>query len=318
VSLKSRLDWRGREGLLMVTALLLAIVIWFMTNLSKTYSGVLSVPVIAECNLQGYSNLSSNSALVSARCRASGYRLLNESLRKSGRPVRVVFDRGDIRHDSGDRFYVTGNALNNYAQDFFGDKPALEAFVTDTLFFTFPAENHKKVPVNLAGDFSYRPQYMSSGPLRLMPDSVTVYGEQTRLDLVQHVSTAPLFLDDVHESLHGTVKLRRIKGVRMSDEEVSYELPVSRYVEVRSDLPVSVQGVPAGRHLQVFPSKATVILLCTFPVGRDPFESFDLYVDYKDFASSLSGRCVARARQLPRGVLDYRVEPAVFDCLETD
>lgn len=315
---KSRLDLRGREGLLLLTSLLIAIVIWLLTNLSKTYSGVLTIPVVAECNLQGYSNLSSNSALLSARCRTSGYRLLNESSRKSRRPVRITVDRGDLRHGKGDRFFITGNAMNNYAQTVFGAEAPVEALITDTLFFVFPAENHKKVPVHFNGDFSYRSQYMASTSLRLVPDSVTVYGEQTRLDLVEHVSTAPLVLDDVHESQHGTVRLRRIKGVRMSDMEVSYELPVTRYVELRSELPLAVQGVPAGRHLQVFPSKATVILHCSFPVRHDPFSSFQLYIDYQDFASSLSGRCVARAGALPSDVLDYRVEPAIFDCLETD
>ena len=106
--------------------------------------------------------------------------------------------------------------------------------------------------------------------------------------------------------------------MRLSDSEVSYELPVSRYVELRSELPVSVRNAPGGHHLDVFPSRATVILHCTFPVGRNPFEAFELYIDYADFTSSLSGRCVARVNELPSGVLAYRVAPAVFDCLETD
>lgn len=315
---KNRIPLRGREWLLLATSLLLAVLIWFLSNLSRSYSGVLGVPVVAECNIQGHSNVSSNSAILSARCRADGYRLLREGTRRSRRPVHVLFDRADLRFDAGDRFFVTGNVMNNYLQQIFGDKVDVEGIITDTLYFTFSPENNKRVPVRFAGDFSYRTQYMASGPLRVTPDSVTVYGEKARLDLVDHVSTNQVFLDDVHEAQHGILRLRRIKGVRLSDEEVSYELPVSRYVEMRSELPVSVRNIPNGHHLDVFPSRATVILHCTFPVMRNPFESFDLYIDYEDFASSLSGRCVARVQDLPRGVLDYRVEPAVFDCLETD
>ena len=315
---ESRLKLSGRESLLMVTSLLIAVVSWFLSNLSRTYSGVLSVPVVAESNIQGHSRESSNSAVVSARCRTTGYRLLSEGARKSRRPVKVHIERADIRHAGGDRFYVTGNVMNNYLQEVFGDKAVVEAFLSDTLFFNFPAENHKRVPVNLTGDFSYRSQYMASGPLRLVPDTVTVYGEQARLDLVDHVSTAPLMLDDVHETQHGNVRLRRSKGIRLSEDLVSYELPVSRYVELRSEMPVTALDVPSGRHLLVFPSRATVILRCTFPVGRDPFQSLAVNIDYHDFASSLSGRCVARVRNLPAQVLDYRVEPTVFDCLETD
>ena len=315
---KFRLPLRGREWLLFATSLVIALLIWFLSNLSRSYSGVLGVPVVAECNLQGHSNLSSNSAMLSARCRAEGFRLLREGTRRSRRPVRVVFDRADLRHGTGDRFFVTGNVMNNYLRQIFGDKVDVEDIITDTLYFLFSQENHKRVPVNFTGDFTYRSQYMASGPLKITPDSVTVYGEKARLDLVDHVSTAQIFPDDVHEVQHGVLRLRKIKGIRLSDEEISYELPVSRYVELRSELPVAARNVPGGRHLDVFPSRATVILHCTFPVGRDPFESFDLFIDYADFASSLSGRCVPRVRELPRGVLDYRVEPAVFDCIETD
>ena len=315
---KFRLPLRGREWLLFATSLVLAVLIWFLSNLSRSYSGVLGVPVVAECNIQGYSNVSSNAAMLSARCRAEGFRLLRESTRRSRKPVQVNFDRADLRHAAGERFFVTGNVMNNYLRQIFGDKVDVEDIITDTLYFLFSPQYNKRVPVNFAGDFSYRSQYMASGPLRITPDSVTVYGDKARLDLVDHVSTAQVFLDDVHDVQHGVLRLRRIKGVRLSDESVSYELPVSRYVEMRSELPVSVRNVPGGRHLDVFPSRATVILHCTFPVVHDPFESFELYIDYEDFASSLSGRCVARVPELPRGVLDYRVEPTVFDCIETD
>jgi hypothetical protein len=318
VKRKFRLPLRGREWLLFATSLVLALLIWLLSNLSRSYSGVLGVSVVAECNLQGYSNISSNSAMLSARCRAEGFRLLREGTRRSRKPVQVAFDRADLRHAAGERFFVTGNVMNNYLRQIFGDKVDVEDIITDTLYFLFSPENNKRVPVNFAGDFSYRSQYMASGPLKLTPDSVTVYGDKARLDLVDHVSTAQIFPDDVHDVQHGVLRLRRIKGVRLSDETVSYELPVSRYVEMRSELPVTVRNVPSGRHLDVFPSRATVVLHCTFPVGHDPFEAFELYIDYADFASSLSGRCVARVPELPRGVLDYRVEPAVFDCIETD
>ena len=252
---KTRRHLRGREWLLLVTSLVLAVLIWLFSNLSRPYSGVLTVPVAAECNLQGHSNVSANASMLSARCRADGYRvsanasmlsarcraegyrLLREETRRSRHPVRVTIDRADLRHDSGDRFFVTGNVMNGYLRPVFGDKVDVEDIITDTLFFTFPAENNKRVPVNFAGDFSYRSQYMASGPLKLTPDSVTVYGEQARLDLVDHVSTGQVQFDDVHESQHGVLRLRRIKGVRISNEEISYELPVSRYVEMRSELP---------------------------------------------------------------------------------
>ena len=301
--------------MLFLVSLLIALVLWLMNSLGREYTGVVNVPVVASCSIEGHSALSSNSATVSARCRTTGYQLLRSGSRKN---VIVRFDKADLHPGPGDNFYIVGNAKNSYISQFFGDRAQVEAFISDTLSFLFPAENHKKVPVELEHDISYRAQFMSSAPIRIQPDSVMVYGEPGRLDAVQRVKTARLSLDDVHQGEHGMLKLMPVKGVRVSEEEVSYELSVSRYVEVRSTLPVEVWNAPAGKSFQVFPSQAEVVLRCMFPVSRDPFGQFKLYIDYKDFASSLTGRCVPRTLRLPAGVLDYRLEPEIFDCIELD
>ena len=309
---------KAGDRIIFLVSLLVAFAIWFMSELSREYAGTISVPVTAECNLDGHSTLSSNTAVVSARCRTDGYRLLQERSRKERRPVRVRFASGDLHRTGPDSFCITGNAIHTYVDQFFGGGTVVEAFITDSLVFTFPRENHRKVPVEVPLSVGYRSQYMRSAPFRVTPDSVTVYGDAERLENIVRVKTAPVTFGDVHETMHGSLRLDRVKGVRLSVEEVSYELPVSRYVELRSTVPIEVWNAPAGKRLQVFPSSAEVVLRAAFPLARDPFESFRLYVDYQDFNASLGGRCVPQPFQLPAGVLDYRLEPEVFDCIELE
>lgn len=299
--------------MLLVTSVLLALLSWLLTNLSREYSGVVSVPIVAECNLDGRSNVSSNTVMVSARCRTTGYRLMSADSRKT---VRVRFDRADMHPLTGDRFYVSGSAKNSYIDQLFGESAAVEAFITDTLLFVFKPEMHKKVPVELVSDISYRSQYMAEAPLRVLPDSVTVYGPPDKLEAIERVKTVQLSLDDVHQSEHGMLRLAGANGVRLSEEEVSYELSVVRYVELQTMVQLEVWNAPAGKHIQVFPPQAQVVLRCRFPVTKDPLPQFKLYVDYQDIASSLSGRCIPRSMRLPAGVLDYRVSPEIFDCIE--
>ena len=209
-----------------------------------------------------------------------------------------------------------GGAKNSYVNQFFGDGAVVEAFISDTLKFIFPVENHKKVPVEVNKTVVCRSQFMPSGAFKVLPDSVTLYGDDTHLDAVERVTASRLVLTDVHESQHGMLRLNPIKGVRMSVDEVSYELPVSRYVELRTTVPVEVWNAPAGHQLQVYPPNAEVVLRCVFPLSKDPLASFKLYVDWRDFSASINGRCVARTLRLPAAVLDYRIEPEVFDCVE--
>ncbi len=306
----------GRDTVFLILSLLVAFVVWLLTNLSNDYSAVVSVPVVAQCNIDGHSARSSNRAVVTARCRTDGFHLLRFRSRGERKSLVVELDRSDLRYGGGDTYYISGSAKNNYAGRFFGDETVVEAFVTDTLSFVFPTENHKKVPVAPSISVNYRPQYMGASAVKIKPDSVTVYGEASRLDVLDYVSTSHLGLWDVHEPVHGTLKLNSVKGVRFSVGEVSYEVDATRFVELRSRVPVEVWNVPAGHHVQVLPPTAEVVIRCSFPVGRDPLSQFKLYIDYKDFNASLSGRCVPRTLRLPSGVLDYRLEPEVFDCIE--
>ncbi len=307
---------RGREWIVFVLSVLLAFLVWFLVNLSQTYTGVISVPVVAQCNLDGYGTESSNTVLVSARCRTEGFRLVREFSRRERPPVKVKFNKSDLRRTGHGEFSVIGGAKNSYINQFFGDDAQLEAFITDTLRFTFPVENHKKVPVDVPLSLSCRSQYMQSGHFRVMPDSITVYGSEEKLEAVDRVTTSRLVLTEVASSQHGLLKLNPIKDVRFSAEEVSYELPVSRYVELSSTVALEVWNVPAGASLQVYPPTAQIYLRCAFPITKDPLTTLRLYIDWRDFSSSLTGRCVPRIMRLPAGVLDYRVEPEVFDCIE--
>ena len=308
-------NW-GREWIIMVLSLVIAVFVWALTNLSKDYSGTISVPVVAESNIDGHGLESSNTVVVSARCRTDGFRLLREKSRRERKVVKVRFDRADLRNTAPHTYCVIGGTKNSYVNQFFGEGANVEAFITDTLKFVFPVENHKRVPVDVHKVIQYRSQYMPSGPFRISPDSVTIYGEDVHLAAVERVTASRLLLTDVHESQHGVLRLNPVKGVRISADEVSYELPVSRYVELRAAVPVEVWNAPAGHQLQVYPPTAQVVLRCTFPLSKDPLSSFKLYVDWRDFSESISGRCVARTLRLPTGVLEYRVEPEVFDCVE--
>ena len=92
-------------------------------------------------------------------------------------------------------------------------------------------------------------------------------------------------------------------------------LDVVRYVEMRSTVPVGVRGVPKGVSFSVYPSTAQAVFRCQFPSRSNPAESCEFYVDYDEFTHSKSGRCVAHCDNLPANVIEWTLEPDVFDCM---
>ena len=141
------LNLSGRDAKVMIVSLLLAYGIWLIHNLTLNYTEVIKVPVTAHCDIEGHAAESSNSAFVLARCRTSGFRLIQFAYAEHRAPVVVNFNVQDMRRKSAEIFYVTNDDLNKYVNQIFGAGTKLEAFVSDTLMFSFPEENHKKVPV---------------------------------------------------------------------------------------------------------------------------------------------------------------------------
>ena len=239
----------------LLLCLLISAGIWFIHNLSQSYVNIVSVPVVAESNIDGRARRSTTDATITAQVRTSGFRQASLGKRNK-RPATVVFDAADLRREEGDLFSVNTGELYKYAAAIFGDGVSIESFVSDSPKFVFPEVSHKKVPVRRVLSISFAPQYMSEEGMQMQPDSVIVYGETSRLENINYVLTRPVDLKNIRSSVHGKVRLEVPSGVRLSADEVIYSMEVTRYVEVRAEVEIGVRNVPSNVEFSVLPSTA--------------------------------------------------------------
>ena len=312
------LNISGRDLAVFLLALLLAFSTWLIHNLSLKYNDYLTASVIAQCNIEGHSNVSLNQSDVIARCRATGYKVIMSGIKSRRNPVTVGFSPSVMKHKEDDLFYVLASDLAEYTHLIYGDGVTLEHYVSDTLYFRFPEVDYKKVPVMPVYSVSYMPQHMSDGQLQVVPDSVTIYGLSYRLEGINQVYTEPIKHADLTSDIQGVAALEKIKDVRMSSEEVHYLLDVKRFVDIVTVLPVNVVNVPSDKKLQPFPSSVTVTLKLPFPLVSDPENGIGAYVDYEDFTASLSGKCPVKLSGAPKGLLSYETDPVAVGCVLED
>ena len=309
------LNISGRDWVILTLSLLLAFSVWMIHNLSLKYNANLSAKVIAVCNLDGHENVSAATAEALARGRATGYNII-ESYIKARRPVKVEFNPSVMQRYDAERFFVTGDKLNEYSHLIFGEDVTIEHYISDTLFFRFPAVNHKKVPVVPVSLLTYKGQYMARGPLEVTPDSVVVAGDPYLLETVKQVYTTPIRHFDVSDNISGLAGIEPVKGVDIYAKEIYYSMDVTRYVEFVSEAHVEAANVPSGKALMIFPSVVTLRMRCEFPLMDDAEGQQTVYVDYNDFKTSVGGSCPVRVKNLPKGILSYDVEPVSVRCVE--
>ena len=187
--------------------------------------------------------------------------------------------------------------------------------MSDTLFFRFPYENFRKVPVIPISTVTFADQYMAESVLEVTPDSVLVYGEPFRLENVNAVYTKPVNYMDLSKDVSGVVKLEKIKDIRISESEVRYDLKVKRFVEVICSVPVSAVNVPSGKNMLVYPSVVEVSLKCNFPLVDDPQKGLRVEADYNDLQNSLGQRCVLEVVSPSRGIISSEATPLSVSCI---
>lgn len=295
--------------------LLLAAAIWLIHNLSRMNSDVVSVQLIAESNIEGRARRANEPVTVTARCKASGFRLIY--LHSRERTAVVRFDAEDFQHREGDFFSIQSSQLYKYVPAIFGPIQAVESFISESLLFRFSSENSKKVPVTAVSSLGFKAQYTKMSELELNPDSVLVYGTPEMLKTVDAVYTEPIIKNEIRNDVHGEARLEKPSGLRLSHDVVDYSLKVSRYVEIRRSLPVEVRNLPPTARVLTFPALIDVSMRCVFPLlSDDPGDGLELYVDYSEFRKSLAGKCVVRYDSLPAGVISCSLHPEVCECVE--
>lgn len=308
----------GRDGVVLLLALLLAFSIWIIHNLSLKYNDFLMVSVLANCNIDGHSSVSSNTCEVMARGRATGYKVLKYNPKNNLKTISVEFSPDSFKHKEGDMFYITSDDLQDYVHLIYGSGVSIEYFVSDTLIFRFPIVDSKKVPVRPVYSLKYAPQYMSYGHKGVTPDSVYVYGELSRLESVSEVYTEPIKYNDLKSNVSGMVELEPVRGIRLSTDQVQYSIDVVRFVEMTYDVPVKTVNVPSDKNLMVFPSTVKATMKCTFPLPVRNSSEPEFFVDYNDFLESVSGKCPVLFHEKGTSVISAEIDPVYVECMLLD
>lgn len=307
-------NFTGRDYLALGISVLLAFSVWLIHNLSLTYSNLVKCPVAVRCELDGYAKESENASFVAARCEMSGYEILKHMNIRERHPVKISVKASNLHEGRGDLHYMCQEDLTTYFHDIFGDGAKLEYFVTDTLFFRFKKVDYKKVPVRANAMLRYKPQYMALSELKIVPDSILVYGDKDAISCIETVATEFISLKDIDGEIYGETKIEPVKGLRFSSDKVEYSLSVARYVSLSATLPVFVENVPSGLAVQVIPDEVVLNCKCFFP-GSISLDGARVVVDYREFAGSLTGKCTASVSQIPEGVISYSLDPLVFECV---
>lgn len=139
----------------------------------------------------------------------------------------------------------------------------------------------KTVPVKFVGNIKPAELHVFNG-VELEKQYVKVFAPVTLYDSIKYVTTDPINLENVEDTIVKRVALRTIEGAKVSPDSIDVKICVDLFVEKTLSVPVYSVNIPSNKMLRFFPMKVDV----TFRVSAAKYNQvsendFLIFVDYK-------------------------------------
>lgn len=183
----------------------------------------------------------------------------------------------------------------------------------DSLRFSFTENFTVKVPVISQAEVTCQKQYMVIDKIKVIPDSIEIFGSRQAISGITAVKTDPIKLDLLTESVDTMVSFHLPQGLRskFKKQQVRLIIPVSEYAELKFAVPVKPPA-DLSRNLKFYPDSA--MLTVRLPITKvKSFSPSDFSVSAETPPAG-SGFAKIVCDKLPSGTVLFNLEPPFVEC----
>lgn len=266
-----------QDRAMLITCIGIAFVFWVLVKLSQTYPTVKPVMLNIEMP-EDKCLLLMPPADVEAELRGTGWDLMLEHFYHSRIPVFIsMLDNTNL--------YLNQNRMRTEIRSSlrFSSIEVLSVNY-ENLEIELDQKVSRRVPVVLEKDLQFSPGNQLRQVPTLNPDSITVTGPAKIIDSLFFWPTATLSLTDVKSSTSVSVPVEKAPpALQLGVNEINVDLEVEQFTEKTIYIPVTINHVPEGDSLKIFPDK--IQLTCQVGLSRYNevmYQDFEIQADLKD------------------------------------
>ena len=293
--------------------ILLSLVFWCMTKLSKEYDSTIKYPV-------SYKNLPNDKLLqeaplsvVSIHVKATGFKLISENIF----PKNLEIDATKLTSKSITDYYLLLNQHRLSLQRQMKTGVLIDHFIIDSIHFNLGLLKVKKVPIILLSDFTYATGFELNGAINVTPDSIIINGPESILDTIDFISTELLLKKELNTSVKEELMIKSftaISNVKLQEKKVSISALVEKFTEGTLEVPFQVINLPEEMTINTFPKVVKV----TYRVALSNFNiittsSFSIECDYNMSRKNNLSYLIPKLVEKSSLVKNARISPLKID-----
>ena len=288
-------------------------IFWLSLTLNETYEREFSIPVSVVDIPKNAVLTSDEVATIKMTIRDKGIVLVAYQYGDYLNRLRIPFKNYTRNNGSGS---VPASELQKLVYQNLVSSSKITACKPDKLEFFYNYGTNKKVPVRWSGRVIPEELYFISR-VDYLPDSVTVYASDEKLDSINMVYTETLNYANFRDTLSITCHLAKLKGVKVVPDKVKINFFTDVLTEENIEgVPIQGINLPDGKALRTFPAKVTVSFVTGVSVFRNlrP-EDFTIVADYNEIKRHPSEKCRITLKNVPPGISRARLDVTLVDYL---
>ncbi|MFP8490189.1 hypothetical protein ACKGJO_13975 [Gracilimonas sp. Q87] len=271
---------RREKVIVFIGAYITAVALWFIVNLSSSYSINLNLPIEPGNIPEDMALTEELPEYVQAGVSGDGWQLL--SLHND--PPTVVIN---IESEEINLFDQVRQRLS-YLQ-------GVDIAKVQPLMIRMELEPKisKKIPIVLNREINFQNRYGMIGEPVISPDSLVITGAASRVsDINEWIVKDTLKLNDVRNDISQNIALSEETGVlELSEDGIRFEADISEFTEGETTAYINTRGLPRGQNVTYNPASITI----TYDVPIEQYaevenlQPYQAYVPYSEILEDSTG-----------------------------
>ncbi len=292
----------------------ISLAFWFLTMLSKTHETTFRIPLKYINHPEDLMEVTKPESFVNVRVKASGISIFTFHMFNYKSLILNYNIANTQPIDNGKNIFWIMNSKRKEIVDVLGTSIEIMNVNPSRVVVPFVNKNKKEVPVLLNLDISLKQAFWLSDDVKLVPNSVVLYGSQYLLDSVNNVETNILMLNEVDKDQTHEVDIVIPNGLRCKSKSVLVEINIEPFIEEVLINQVEIRNLSKGYSMKLFPRDVSV----TIRLPKNKYQLLEtnfikLYVD----ASEITEQHTIQIRHdnMPSGVKIQRIYPNQLEFL---
>lgn len=278
-----------RKLIIFFIFLLISAFFWLLNALDNKYTTKINYPVKFKNFPEDKIIASEIPQNIELKIQAKGFIILRYYLSTTLPPI--MFDINSFYEKKSVKtlntnIYIITNLVKEKLQNQLSSELTILDINPDTIQIQLSTSVTKKIPVVEDLDISYKSQFMLSGKIKIVPDSVEITGPSNIIDTINFVKTKKSIFKDLDKNISRNISLLEIENTLISSNRVIIEIPVEKFTESSFEGKISVINLPTNVSIKLFPSEVKA----KFHIAESQYfqintNSIKFFIDYNNIDS---------------------------------